>query len=40
MPRHLIDSANEAEQEAQAAEKEAQRIQNQFVQAYREIIAN
>mgnify|MGYP001815687642 CR=1 FL=1 len=38
--KHLIDSANEAEQKAQAAEKEAQRIQNQFVQAYTEIITN
>ena len=36
----LIDSANEAEQKAQAAEKEALRIQNQFVQAHREIITN
>ena len=38
--KHLIDSANEAEQKAQAAEKEAQRIQDQFVQAYKEIITN
>ena len=38
--KHLIDSANEAEQKAQAAEKEAQRIQIQFVQAYTEIITN
>jgi hypothetical protein len=38
--KDLIDSANKAEQKAQAAEKEAQRTQDQFFQAYREIIAN
>ncbi len=37
---HLIDSANKAEQTAQAAEKEARRTQDQFFKAYREIIAN
>ena len=36
----LIDSANKAEQRAQAAENEARRIQDQFFEAYREIITN
>jgi hypothetical protein len=37
---HLIDSANEAEQKAQAVEKEARRIQDQFFEAYRKIVIN
>ena len=37
---HLIDFANEAEQKAQAAEKEARRTQDKFFEAYREIITN
>jgi hypothetical protein len=38
--KHLIDSANEAEQKAQAADKEARRTQDKFFEAYREIITN
>lgn len=36
----LILSANEAEQKAQAAEKNAQRTQDQFFKAYRVIVSN
>lgn len=36
----LIDAANEAELKAQAAEKEARRIQDQFFEAYRMIVSN
>lgn len=37
---HLIDIADQAEQKAQAAENEARRIQDRFVETYREISTN